>query len=190
MLTATYVEVSAPQVSTGILFSINHAVRPCVFIHISVCVQTSWLRGARTHTHDCWLFVWLFFSWLNHRGQWEFNWIREQRREKEKESEREREGGRDSMCPYRLRSVYLFVLDPPFFSFLLFFNWFFQNEVKGWIHPSKFTGHRHIFGAGFALVFPDTEGRRRQPVWWRNGKVSLLWSLVILRRECFRCVCC
>ncbi len=139
-----------------------------VFIHtsVSVCVQISWLRGARTHATAG------FFVSLSFRdsiiGQWEFNWIKEQgerekekrKKEREREREREREGRTDSMWPYRLRSVYLFVLAPLFF-FLIICQLIFQNEVKSWIHPSKFTVHRHVFGAGFALVFADTEGSRR-----------------------------
>lgn len=49
----------------------------------------------------------------------------------------------------------------PFSFFLIICQLIFQNEVKSWIHPSKFTVHRHVFGAGFALVFADTEGSRR-----------------------------
>jgi len=112
---------------------------------------------------NCLLIVWLFFVTESLRivGVLLNKGAEEGERESEKEEESERKGGRNSMCPYRLRSVYLFVLDLHFLSFLLFFNRFFQNEVKGWIYPSKFTGHRHIFGSCFALVIPDTEGRRR-----------------------------
>ncbi len=88
---ATFMEVSvnvtALHISTGLLFPFNHAACPCMFIHTSVCVQISWLRGARTHARTQLLpFFVSLFSWLNHK---EDSWSLIEQRRKEREREKE-----------------------------------------------------------------------------------------------------